>query len=281
MEYLRGLRGIFSASSKKNYGTPNKKKVVISPGFRKCASTSLQYMLRSNEQILSPYFHISCKDELTKDWREVLHEITVRGRLSAKNRLPAIAKKMALEVASRSDKRGFVISDENLVGFKHITKKGHTIFDVSAQVLPILEKAFRRFDVTFHFQTREMSSWIESAYAHEVWMRTETRSLEEFSEMHSYRLNWQDGCRKIAHSLSCPVNFVDISSDKFRCAVGKSLLEYFDVPQEVMNVLVIPDVKNPSPPLANLEKKLSANRAKLMELKKKNEHSSESVRSSD
>ncbi len=230
---------LMSAAETISQAPDARRKVLFSPGFRKCATSTMHKLLRENAETLAPYFRFHARDGLTESWRDELHAITFNDDWSRVAVLPDVAKRLAEKVEAMPPGPVF-ITDENLIGFRTALPDGRTIFDVAAIVLPILQDAFSDMDIAFRFQTRDHDEWILSTYKHDVVHHGEHRKFPAYARTLPQGLDWETGRRVISAALSVPVSFVDVADDRIGTAPGRSVMTHFDLPAEVVETLKVP-----------------------------------------
>ena len=231
---------------------PSLKRVLICPGFRRCGTSSLHSLLRPNRALLEPYFTAYVRDDLNHAWRTTVHSLFFKGKEKRLKRLPKLAEEIARTIDPGPSGQ-VLITDENLIGTRLYHPDGRTIFDVAETALPILERAFAGADVAFRFQIRDWDDWINSSYAREVVRRGATYSKEEYMAGMNAAETWETGTKKIKDALASPVSFLNVTDDLIGGAPGRSILDHFDVPEEVIERLVIPPRQNVSPSSTELE----------------------------
>lgn len=206
-----------------------KKKIIWHLGFRKTGTTSIQYLLDHLPVECQPDLFLSPRDHLTRAWRQLIVAATAtRTRPNPADLRIEIAK-----VAAELDavpQNTILVSDENLFAFSLFTPDGSHFFDWAAEVLPLVEAEFSRFENVFFAYTRPLENWLKSSYSQEVKRGRTWRGYGAWRKAVPASCNWTDGLATIRAAIRSPLVVIEQSDDLDQgLPLGAGLLEFAGV----------------------------------------------------
>lgn len=223
------------------------KTIIVHPGFRKTGTTTVQTMLRRNEALLSP--HIGVVTRWTVPSSEAMHKAGQRFTTS-----PGPATARAVRRAARAMSAAIaampqsvvLLTDENIIG-RRIVSDGRDVFDMAAETLALVERAFAGHDVRFVLTTRRRSGWMRSCYNQDVKRHKFAGDIDAWMARHDACRDWEEGERVLAAALTAPVRFVPMEADLAEGRyLGRSILELAGLPEALLDALVPAPAQNPS-----------------------------------
>ncbi|MBO6867401.1 MAG: hypothetical protein JJ877_10190 [Thalassococcus sp.] len=184
------------------------KRVILHCGFRKTGTTTIQEWMRLNAAQLPDGFVVSARDELTQPFRQAVSRHIRKPDLKSVER-EAQALRVAIEGMNAET---VLVSDENLFGRFMMAEDGRDIFDLAAEILPLLERAFGDAPLEFVFYTREQDRWLRSAWAQDVKRAGVSQPFDQWRSALS-SISWETGLARITGALNAPVHVFRMEDD--------------------------------------------------------------------
>ncbi|MEC7669289.1 MAG: hypothetical protein VXZ18_09865 [Pseudomonadota bacterium] len=184
------------------------KRVILHCGFRKTGTTTIQEWMRLNAAQLPDGFAVSARDELTQPFRQAVSRHIRKPDLKSVER-EAQALRAAIEGMNAET---VLVSDENLFGRFMMADDGRDIFDLAAEILPLLERAFGDAPLEFVFYTREQDRWLRSAWAQDVKRAGVSQPFDQWRSALS-SISWETGLARITAALTAPVHVFRMEDD--------------------------------------------------------------------
>jgi hypothetical protein len=222
-------------------------RILVHPGFRKAGSSSIQQLLRKNQELLAPFVRVYARDGLTEIWRRVAMRYSRGLGDDASHGLESI-RACCRELRAGLQTAGVpvIISDENLIGNRVFNRKRETIIDWAVRILPILEEGFPEVPVEFFFYTRNEPDWLRSAYNQEVRQQFQTRTFRQWRARVPKDFGWARAQERITAALKSRVTFVRLEDETRNDLPGAAILRAAGVPEDVIRRLENPGAQNVS-----------------------------------
>lgn len=186
--------------------------IVFHLGFRKTGTTTIQAMLADLPDDLVHGRFIAPRSRLTSPWRKAIFAHTRGNRRKGLGPIEAAAIDLRDALAARLEPQ-VIISDENLVGSSVTVRDGSTIFDWTADILPIIARVFDGWRIDIVLYTRDLEKWLASCYNQEVKRRGQTRRYADWRARIPASVNWEDGLAKVRGATDLPLHVFSMEEE--------------------------------------------------------------------
>ena len=241
------------------------KRIVIHAGFHKTGTTTIQKMLRHNNQLLRPDIQVVLRDGMVRLCEAARAYSVSKSALD----LGLVQFETAETLQKFTDFSGtFLLSSEDLSGhmpgrralksYASAPKIFNAIYSAAAEV-------FSGVEVSFFFGTRASKPWLSSCYVQHLQATRITQSMQDYAM--SYIGSAQLDKVVDATRNTVPHAFV-VSSALEDCSLFKlgpldPLLNHLGVPQLTKGKFDILPPTNTAPPQAKIDKLLALNHSDM------------------
>lgn len=238
------------------------RRVVWHCGWQKTGTTSIQMLLRRNRQAIKDKVQVFPKTVVSQPIRRALKTHFVDGNPSLQE-IEDLAEDMMVEVAAESGATA-LISDENLMGWRHHHEDDQSFVDYAKTILPILARAAAPATSKFVFYTREMGSWLKSVHNQEVKNMRQTVDYDTWLAHAQGPRDWDAIHAEISDATGLDIVFRDMGADKADgLPLGGAILAACGVERSVIEGLKSAATRNNSLPETATQLMLEMNRSKL------------------
>jgi hypothetical protein len=244
----RGSDAVFDIATRvKPAPSPSGKTVILHPGLRKTATTTIQAMMSANAGLIGD--HVAVVQRFSTPSMDEMHRA---GHLYANDPGPETARAVRraarrMDAAIRSLPQPVVIlSDENVAG-RVIYAQGRDIFDLVGDVLAIFEDEFAGHEIKVALGTRSRDRWLRSCWNQDVKRHKFTGDFDAWMVRNGACRDHEAGIRDVRDRVSAEVHEMpmerDLEPDR---VLGQTLLEIAGLPAERIAALRPAPHRNPS-----------------------------------
>lgn len=218
--------------------TPSGKTVILHPGLRKTATTTIQAMMSANADLIED--HVAVLRRFTTPSMDEMHRA---GHIYANDPGPETARAVR-RAARRMDaairalpQRVVILSDENVAG-RVIQAEGRDIFNLIGDVIAILEDEFAGHEIKVALGTRSRDQWLRSFWNQDVKRHKFSGDFDAWMARNGACRDHEAGLRYLRDRVSAEVHEMpmerDLEPDRM---LGQTLLEMAGLPAETIATL--------------------------------------------
>lgn len=237
-------------------------RIVWHLGFQKTGTSSIQQMLIQNAMLFEPHAVLFPRHRSTRELRQAADAYTRSATKKAEFRLLEALGNITDRIKKNAP-RTAIVSDETVLGQRLYSSSGH-IFNWAASIIPMIRRVADGFENCFVFYTREIESWLVSAYSQAV---KRLRLAEDYHDWRSsvpFELDWSVHMKSLEKLAGENVLFVSMEKEAAQGSIyGRALLEAAGLPESVITAAVVPERQNVKIPMGAEQFLLALNKSQL------------------